>query len=163
VGGSDSLFIHFRYPTNKQNAIWLKRRQNIAPSQIATQLKVSRPFVSQAQKIAERRIKKLLINAAEVNRIKIQNLSTEYGFAVGFCPTHQSKTYITYSPEYRVQVWFDHEGDCDTCEESDHCTKILRGLAIEWEIGLPNNVPPTKIAKTLFTKIMERIGWSGRE
>jgi hypothetical protein len=154
------VFTHFRYPTKRQSNIWLKRRQKVPPSVIARELKVSRPFVSQAQRIAEHRIEKLLLNAAQVNRIRVHEISSEYGFALGFCPANNAKTYITYSPEYRIQVWFDHEGDCSSCDEAGECERILRGLAVEWGIGMPRNMAPTKIAKTLFEKIMERLGWS---
>jgi hypothetical protein len=153
------LFTSFRYPTKKQNLIWLKRRQKTPPSIIAKELGVSRPFVSQAQRIAEQRIKKLLLNAAQVNRVKIHDMSSEYGFAQGFCPATNARTYITYSPDYRVHIWFDHEGDCSSCEEESECARILQGLAKEWNIGLPINLPPTKIARTLFDKIIERLGW----
>ncbi|MHA3961990.1 MAG: hypothetical protein AM325_000505 [Candidatus Thorarchaeota archaeon SMTZ1-45] len=157
------MFTSFRYPTKKQNLIWLKRRQKIAPSVIAQELQVSRPFVSQAQRIAEQRIKKLLLNAAQVNRIKIHNVSTRYGFALGFCPANNARTFITYSPDYRVQVWFDHEGDCSNCEEETECGRILRGLAEEWNIGIPIGMPPTRIAKILFERIIERLGWGKKE
>ncbi|MFW9786260.1 MAG: hypothetical protein ACFFE2_01915 [Candidatus Thorarchaeota archaeon] len=153
------MFVSFRYPTKKQNHIWLKRRQKTPPSIIAKELGVSRPFVSQAQRIAEQRIKKLMLNAAQVNRIKIQNVSSQYGFAIGYCHSNKSQTYITYSPEYRIQVWFDHEGDCASCAEQSDCVRILRGLAEEWKIGISKDLPPTKIAKTLFDTIVERLGW----
>lgn len=153
------MFSHFRYPTKQQSTIWLKRRSNVPPSVIAKELKVSRPFVSQAQKIAEGRIKKLILAAAQMNRITIDNISTEFGFARGFNPATTAKTYITFSPEFRVQVWFDHEGDCNKCELHSECDRILRGLAIEWGFSIPKEMNPTEVAKTLFDRIMGRLGW----
>jgi hypothetical protein len=153
------MFTHFRYPTKQQSLIWLKRRSNIPPSVIAKELKVSRPFVSQAQKIAEGRIKKLLLSAAQMNRISIDDMSTEFGFARGYNPMNNAKTYITFSPEYNVQVWFDHEGDCGKCELHSECDRILRGLAIEWGFSIPKELNPSQVAKTLFDKIMRRLGW----
>lgn len=157
------MYSSFRYPTKRQNQIWMKRRLKIPPSIIAEELKVSRPFVSQAQRIAEQRIKKLMLTAAEMNRIQIENISSQYGFAVGYNPASETRSYITYSPEYRIQVWFDHEGDCQKCELASECDKILRGLAVEWGFSLAGNVQPTQVAKVLFKKIMGRLGWDQRK
>ncbi|TFG31503.1 hypothetical protein EU528_06095 [Candidatus Thorarchaeota archaeon] len=153
------MFSHFRYPTKKQSSIWLKRRDNIPPSVIAKELKVSRPFVSQAQKIAQGRIKKLILAAAQMNRITIDNISTEFGFARGINPATDAKTYITFSPEFRVQVWYEHEGDCSKCELHSECDRILRGLAGEWGFSIPQEMNPTEVAKILFDRIMRRLGW----
>lgn len=153
------MFSHFRYPTKKQGLIWLKRRNKVPPSVIAEELDVSRPFVSQAQRIAEKRIRKLLLNAAQINRISINSISPKYGFALGYNPATDTRTYITYSPEFRVQVWSDHEGDCSQCELNSECDRILRGLALEWGFSIPKDMPPTRVAKTLFDKIMGRLGW----
>jgi hypothetical protein len=141
----------------------MKRRLKIPPSIIAEELKVSRPFVSQAQRIAEQRIKKLMITAAEMNRIQIENISPQYGFATGYNPASETRSYITYSPEYRIQVWFDHEGDCQKCELASECNKILRGLAVEWGFSMPKDLPPTEIAKFLFERIIGRLGWDQRK
>jgi hypothetical protein len=157
------MYSSFRYPTKRQNQIWMKRRLKIPPSIIAEELKVSRPFVSQAQRIAEQRIKKLLFTAAEMNRIQIENISPQYGFAVGYNPASETRSYITYSPEHRIQVWFDHEGDCGRCELASECDKILRGLAVEWGFLLPKDMQPTQIAKTLFERIMGRLEWGQRK
>ncbi|MCK4484779.1 MAG: hypothetical protein KAU89_08135 [Candidatus Thorarchaeota archaeon] len=153
------MFTHFRYPTKKQGVIWLKRRQNVLPSVIAQELDVSRPFVSKAQRIAEQRIEKLLTNAAFTNRIKVAHMSGKYGFAVGYCPTHKTDTYITYSPSIGVQIWFDHEGECGNCSERLECARIVRNLAREWEVPIPKNMIPTKAAKKLFEAIMRRLKW----
>ncbi|TFH06325.1 MAG: hypothetical protein E4H14_11045 [Candidatus Thorarchaeota archaeon] len=137
----------------------MKRRNKVPPSVIAKELKVSRPFVSQAQRIANQRIRKLLLTAAQMNRISVENMSPEFGFAIGYNPATDVKTYITYSPEFRVQVWFDHEGDCGKCELHSECDRILRGLAAEWGFSIPKEMDPTQVAKTLFDKIKERLGW----
>jgi len=153
------MFTNLRYPTKQQGLIWLKRRSKIPPSIIAKELKVSRPFVSQAQKIAEQRIEKLLLTAAQMNRITIDHIAPEFGFALGYNPATEAKTYITYSPEFKVQVWVDHEGECSECELNSECDRILRGLAVEWGFSIPKKMVPTQVAKTLFNKIMRRLGW----
>ncbi|MCK5239510.1 MAG: sigma-70 family RNA polymerase sigma factor, partial [Candidatus Thorarchaeota archaeon] len=59
----------FRFPTKQQELIWLKRRQEIPPSQIARELKVSPPLVSKAQRIAKSRVEQVLLHTASTNRI----------------------------------------------------------------------------------------------
>lgn len=153
------MYRYFRYPTQQQGKIWLKRRQDISPSDIAKQMKVSRPYVSKAQRVAEQRISKLLKNAAAINRISIEHSSSKFGFAVGYCPGYQSTSYITYSPQFGVQVWFDHEGDCGSCPENSSCEKIIHGLAEEWKFEFPDNVSISRAASMLFDKITRRLGW----
>ncbi|NOR38944.1 MAG: hypothetical protein GQ580_05080 [Candidatus Thorarchaeota archaeon] len=153
------MSIGIRYPTTQQSTIWLRRRQNNLPSDIAKELAVSRPYVSQAQRIAEERIESLLRHTAKVNRLVLQNMSPEYGFAVGYCHAHDSLTYITYSHKMGVQVWFSHEGDCDSCDMRENCDKVLRNLAEEWELPLPKGLAPTELGEKLFNLIMRRLQW----
>jgi hypothetical protein len=122
-------------------------------------MKVSRPFVSKAQRVAEQRISELLKNAATINRISIEHTSSKFGFAMGYCPGYQSISYITFSPQYGVQVWFDHEGDCENCPEKSSCEKTIRGLAKEWELEFPTDVSVSRAASKLFNSIMGRLGW----
>ncbi|MFW9794193.1 MAG: hypothetical protein ACFFEE_07825 [Candidatus Thorarchaeota archaeon] len=153
------MYLTLRYPTPKQGLIWLKRRQKVKPSKIAKEFDVSRPFVSQAQRIAEGRIRDLLNYTASTNRIKLQNISSEYGFAVGFCPAQNMDAYILYSPSIGIQVWFDHEGECDACSDSQECEETLTQLAAEWEIPLTKDLPPSKLSGYLFGTIMRRLEW----
>ena len=154
------MFLYLRYPTKQQGHIWLKRRQEKRPSSIAEELQVSRPFVSKAQRIAETRIKKLLLHTAMVNRIQVQHLSPLYGFAVGYCPAYQTDTYIIYSPKLGVQTWFTHKGECNSCVQRSDCEKILRQFAHEWEIPIPDHSTPTEAALHLFTTIKRRLKWT---
>ncbi len=153
------VFIGLRYPTRQQSTIWLRRRQNIQPSDIAKEMTVSRPYVSQAQRIAEERIEKLLKHTAKVIRIELREMSPQYGFAVGYCPANKSLTYITYSHQRGVQTWFTHVGDCASCDMKQDCEDTLRNLAHEWEISIPENLPPTELGDKLFDTIMRRLKW----
>ena len=154
------MFRSLRFPTKQQNTIWLARRQKANPSAIADKLQVSRAYISKAQRIAEQRIERLLKNTVNVMRIRVSHLSGKYGFAIGYSPMHKSKTYITYSPDYGVHTWFDHVGPCDSCEKSEECHQILLGLAEEWQIQMPEGVPPTEAAAYLFASIIRQLNWS---
>ena len=153
------IFNSFRYPTKIQGSIWLQRRQQVKPSKIARTLGVSRPFVSKAQRIAKDRIENLLLHTARVNRIQIKNLSSDYGFAVGFCSAYNTDTYILYSPSIGVQTWFDHSGNCGHCDVRKDCTETLLQLAQEWDIVIDETLPPTDMAAHLFDTIMRRLKW----
>jgi hypothetical protein len=153
------MYLTLRYPTPKQGLIWLKRRQKILPSDIASEFNVSRPFVSKAQRVAEERIGSLLKHAASVNRIKLRHMSPEYGFAMGFCSANQMDTFILYSPTMGVQTWFDHDGECGSCAELSVCTETLTQLASEWKIPLKGMKTPSEMAAHLFDTIKRRLEW----
>jgi hypothetical protein len=154
------MFRYLRYPTKQQGLIWLRRRQKERPSEIAKDLKVSRPFVTMAQKTAEERILKLLQHTASVNRVKIERLSTRYGIAKGYCHPYGADAYIFYSPKIGLQIWYEHERACGKCEMEDQCNKTLHTLAEEWEIPLPDNRPPTELGIYLVDIIGRRLKWN---
>jgi hypothetical protein len=151
--------IHFKFPTKRQEVIWQKRRQEIPPSAIARELKVSRALVSKTQRIAEVRIERILLHTAATNRINIQHISPRYGFAMGYCPSNKSETYIVYSPALGTQLWFSHGGDCGNCSEQAVCEKTIHTLAHEWNLPLPKGIPATEAAEELFIAIMRRLKW----
>jgi len=153
------MFSTLRYPTKQQNLIWLRRRQKIRPSEIAKDLRMSRPYVSIEQKKAEERIKKLIEHAASVDRVKIERTSARYGIAEGYCHANSSKTYITYSPKIGVLNWYEHIGNCGTCDILNQCSEALHTLAEEWEIHAPPDIPPTELSKYLFNTIRRRLKW----
>jgi transcriptional regulator len=153
------MFSTLRYPTKQQNLIWLRRRQKNRPSEIAKDLKMSRPYVSIEQKKAEDRIKNLMEHAASVNRVTIERMSARYGIAEGYCHATDSKTYITYSPKIGVLSWYEHVGDCGTCDIKDQCKETLQTLAEEWEIPAPPDMPPTELSEYLFDTIRGRLKW----
>ena len=153
------MFNTLRYPTKQQGIIWLRRRQKDRPTDIAKDLKVSRPFVTAEQKRAEERIKKLIEHSASVNRVKIKRMSAQYGVAEGYCHANDSQTYITYSPKIGVLSWYEHIGDCGTCDIEAQCKEALHTLAEEWEIPAPPDMPPTELSEYLFNIIRRRLKW----
>jgi hypothetical protein len=136
------MFNTLRYPTKQQGIIWLRRRQKDRPTDIARDLKVS-----------------LIQHAASVNRVKIERMSAQYGIAEGYCHANDSQTYITYSPEIGVLNWYEHIGDCGTCDIEDQCKAALHTLADEWEIPAPPNMSPTELSEYMFNIIRRRLKW----
>ncbi|MHA1928703.1 MAG: hypothetical protein ACTSV2_09025 [Candidatus Thorarchaeota archaeon] len=153
------MFTQLRFPTVQQSTIWLKRKQKISPSEIAQDMKVSRPFVSKATRIAEARIRRLLENAASINRIKIHHISEKYGLIYGYSPSTQSETYITFSPSIGVQTWYKHQGDCSTCSEYEDCNRMLLQIAEEWDVQINEEMVPTELSDFIFNTIMRRLKW----
>ncbi|MFW9909422.1 MAG: hypothetical protein ACFFEF_12680 [Candidatus Thorarchaeota archaeon] len=148
-----------RYPSEKQSEIWLKRRQGMLPSKIADQLDVTRAFVSKSLRTAETRIRHLMEHTAHINRVQVHHISSFHGFAVGYSGAFKSETIITYSPRIGVQVWFGHDGDCASCQDSDDCVKLLEVLASEWNVPLNRNAAPTKVANIVFKAIQQSLKW----
>ena len=66
------MFKTLRYPTKQQGIIWLRRRQKDRPTDIANDLRVSRPFVTMEQKRAEGRIKKLDFDIDGLHRLLVE-------------------------------------------------------------------------------------------
>lgn len=151
--------IHFKFPSKQQELIWQKRRNRTPPSLIAQELDVSRALVSKAQRIAEERIERILRHIASTNRIRIQRVSSRYGFASGYCYANKSDVYIVYSPTLGTQLWFNHRGNCSNCCEQSVCEKTIRTLAREWKLPLPQGLPVTEAAEELFIAIMRRLKW----
>ena len=153
------MFSLLRFPTTQQSTIWLKRRREVSPSKIAKDMKVSRPFVSKATRIAEARIRRLLENAASINRIKIHHISEKYGLIYGYSPSTQSETYITFSPSIGVQTWYKHQGECESCSEYESCNTMLLQIAKEWDVQINKKMVPTELSDYVFGSIMRRLKW----
>ncbi len=153
------LFTTLKYPTKTQNHIWFKRRKKVKSSDIADELEVSRAFVSKSQRIAKQRIRRLMEHAASINRIELAKISPSQRFAFGYCPSHDTNTYITYSPKTGIQVWLEHTGDCGNCSQKQECERILRAIAEDWGFNVTEGAPPTLKAKRLFDAIMGELKW----
>ncbi|MFW9918937.1 MAG: hypothetical protein ACFFED_05010 [Candidatus Thorarchaeota archaeon] len=148
-----------RYPTIEQGKVWEKRREGSQPSDIADEMGVSRPYVSQAQRIAEERIEDLMKHTAKVLHTEIQHISTQYGIAVGYCHAFDTMVFITYSSAKGIQTWYNHKGDCGRCDKHEECEKIIDTLSEEWGVSLADSGTPSEKGSRLFNRIMEILGW----
>jgi hypothetical protein len=54
-------------------------------------------------------------------------------------------------------VWYDHEGDCGTCQRYTGCIELLRDYATELGIRIEKTADPKKRAEDLFTKVKAMI------
>jgi len=156
---------HFmlRYPSKKQVEIWSLKRTQITNDQqtfgkeLAKQMNISPAAVSQTLSKANGRIIALIKNAVKMNKIRVDLLSPELGFARGESLIFKTRTYITYSPENGVQIWYDHKGDCEGCEEFGECRRDILQEFKERNLRPPNPMlRPTDLVETLV-KQLERM------
>jgi hypothetical protein len=145
-----------RYPTKTQVEVWFLKRNALSGRKIAKRKDVSPAFISKTLKEANNRIEALLENTAKANKITLELLSAKQGFAKGRSHMFDVTAYITFSPENGVQVWYEHKGDCSSCEELSHCRKILLQEFKERNIKIDNpQLRPTDLGDYLFQKLEE--------
>ncbi|MFX0092492.1 MAG: hypothetical protein ACFFBD_12080 [Candidatus Hodarchaeota archaeon] len=155
---SEFPYEKLKYPSETQAKIWRLKRTQITGIQIAKLKKISRASVSKTLKEANERIKTLLDNAARMNKIHLELLSAELGFARGYSHVFKVRAYITYSPINGVNVWYEHEGICEDCEDFTSCRKLLIQEFKERNLSVPTNVlRPTILGEILFQKIERMI------
>ncbi|MEM2936048.1 MAG: hypothetical protein QW231_02605 [Candidatus Bathyarchaeia archaeon] len=57
-----------------------------------------------------------------------------------------------------MQLWYEHQGQCEGCQRREECTQKLLETAKEWEIKLKKEetmLPPTLLAERLFSEVAE--------
>ena len=147
-----------KYPTDNQLKLWTLKRNKLTGKEIAEQSSVSPAFVSKTLKEANKRIKAILENSARMNKIKLNLISVELGFARGFSYMFNIQSYITFSPENGVQVWHEHKGDCVKCEEYTLCREMLLQEFKERNLKPPHpSTRPTDLGEILFKKLEEMV------
>ncbi|MHA2105466.1 MAG: hypothetical protein ACW981_18735 [Candidatus Hodarchaeales archaeon] len=145
-----------KYPSEKQLEIWYLNRSQKSGRSIAKQLNVSPAFVSKSLKQGNQRIKVLFENTARSNKIKLDLLDPELGFARGYSHMLDIKAYITFSPTNGIQVWYEDKGDCANCEVFKECRTALLQEFKERNISIANpTLAPTNLGDELFKKLEE--------
>jgi hypothetical protein len=145
-----------KYPTDKQLEIWKLKRTKLSGKEIATQKDVTPGFVSKTLTEANQRIKGLLENAAHMNKITLELLNEELGFARGQSHMLNIRCYITFSPKNGVQVWYEHKGNCVSCEKYTLCREILLQEFKERNLRIENqSIRPTDLVELLFQQLEE--------
>ena len=122
----------------KQFKFWVLRRNGLPNINIAKQFGVSRQAVSRALLSMDKRIEETLLEMAKANRIEVERVAI-----------------IFISAKHGMQVWYEHEGDCGSCERYRECIELLWDFAEEMRIKLKSSEDPTKIADELFGKLKE--------
>lgn len=145
-------------PTNdKQFGFWAMRRSGVPNITIANQLGISRQAVSRALLLMDEKVETVLREMANGNQIAIEKINTERGILLGRSIPFQSQAIIFVSEKHGVQVWYEHEGECGSCQRYTECTELLWDYAAELGVRIQKTADPTKMAEELFTKVKAMI------
>jgi len=143
-------------PTNdKQFEFWKMRRNGMPNITIANLLGISRQAVSRALLLMDERVESTLREMAMANQIAIEKINAERGILLGRSIPFQTPAIIFVSEKHGVQVWYEHDGDCGTCQRYTECIELLWDYASELGIKIMKTADPTKMAEELFAKIKE--------
>ena len=141
-------------PTNdKQFGFWAMRRSGVPNITIANQLGISRQAVSRALLLMDEKVETALREMANANQIAIEKINTGRGILLGRSIPFQSQAIIFVSEKHGVQVWYEHDGDCGSCQRYTECTELLWDYATELGIRIEKTADPTEMAEELFTNV----------
>jgi len=142
---------------DKQFRFWKMRRNGMSNISIANHVGITRQGVSQALLAMDEKIDASLREMARANRIQVEKVDVEKGVLFGKSIPFKANAYIFVSEKHGMQVWYEHEGNCISCDEFTKCIEFIWDFASELGIKLEKTQDPTKMAEELLAKIRE--GW----
>jgi hypothetical protein len=141
-------------PTNeKQFEFWRMRRNGSSNITIANLRGISRQAVSRALFVMDEKIETTFREMAQANQIAIEKINAERGVLIGRSIPFQAAAIIFVSEKHGIQVWYEHDGDCGTCQRYTECIELLWDYATELGIRIEKTADPTKMAEELFAKV----------
>lgn len=143
--------------SDKQFGFWALRRSGVANITIANMSGISRQAVSRALLGMDGKIETALREMANANQIAIETINTERGILLGRSIPFQTAAIIFVSEKHGVQVWYEHDGDCGTCQRYTECIELLWDYAAELGIRIRKTADPTKMAEELFEWVRARV------
>ena len=141
----------------KQFKFWKLRRDGLPNINIARSFNISRQAVSRALISMDKRIEDTLLEMAQANQIEVDKLNAERGILFGHSVPFDANAIIFVSEKHGVQVWYEHEGDCNACARYTQCIELLWDIAGEMKVKLERTDNPTKLADELFGKLREMV------
>ena len=138
---------------DKQFEFWRLRRSGILSIDIARLFKISKQAVSKALLTMDERIEKTLLEMARANQIEVEKINMERGILFGHSVPFNASAIIFVSAKHGIQVWYEHEGNCDACNRYTQCVELLWDFADEMKLKLEKTDDPTKLAEELFEKL----------
>ena len=144
------------YLTNSQRDIWSLSKKGLTQTKIASRLGVSRQAIHKTLNQANERVLGALLDTAQINKLDIKKVDPSKGVLVGYSPGFHSKVFVIYNAKNGVQLWYEHNGQCEGCQKREDCTQKLLETAKEWEIDLTveeEKLPPTLLAEKLFSEV----------
>jgi len=137
----------------KQFGFWKMRRSGTSNITIANMLGISRQAVSKALLGMDEKIESTLREMAQANQIVTEKINAERGVLVGRSIPFKTAAIIFVSEKHGVQVWYEHDGDCGSCQRYAACIELLWDYASELGIRIRKTADPTKMAEELFAKV----------
>ena len=150
-----SMSIQSGYLTPKQLLIWSLRRRGLKQAEIARRMGVRRQRINHALFSIDSKVKRALVEAAQLNKIDIRRIDPVEGILEGYSPAYQVPVIISFTEANGVQLWYIYEGRCDECNRRRACRKMLEAEAKERGIKLTEQdkeLPPTLLAKKIFSR-----------
>ncbi len=138
---------------DKQFEFWILRRSGLPNINIAHSFKISKQAVSKALITMNERVEKTLLEMARANQIEVARVNAERGILFGRSVPFNVSVIIFVSAKHGVQVWYEHEGNCNACARYAQCIELLWDFADEMNIKLEKSDDPTKLADELFEKL----------
>jgi hypothetical protein len=83
----------------------------------------------------------------------VEKIDVERGVLFGRSIPFQTDAYIFVSEKHGMQVWYEHDGDCGSCNEYATCIEFLWDFAAELGITIEKTADPTTMADELLAKI----------
>lgn len=140
-------------PSSKQFEFWALRRKGFANIDIAKINSISRQAVSRALLRMDEKVAKTLLEMAKASQIEVESLNSRYGILFGYSIPLKVNAIIFVSEKRGIQVWYEHGGDCNSCERYRQCIELLWDFADEMNIKLEKVANPTKLADELFEEL----------
>jgi hypothetical protein len=101
----------------------------------------------------DEKVESALRELAQANQIAVEKINPERGILLGRSVPFNTAAIIFVSEKHGVQVWYEHEGDCGTCQRYTECIELLWDYASELGIRLRKTADPTKMAEELFVNV----------
>jgi hypothetical protein len=137
----------------KQFAFWKMRRSGVPNITIAHRVGISRQAVSRALQLMDGKIESTLMEMAYANQIEPEKINAEHGVLIGRSIPFQTSAIIFVSEKHGIQVWYEHDGDCGSCQRYTECIELIWDYAAELGMKIQKTADPTKMADELFTKV----------
>lgn len=138
---------------DKQFAFWKKRRSGTPDITIANLLGISRQAVSKALLVMDGKIESALREMAQANQIAIEKINPERGILLGRSIPFLTAAIVFVSEKHGIQVWYEHDGDCGSCQRYAGCIGLLWDYVNELGLKIERTADPTKMAEDLFMKV----------
>jgi hypothetical protein len=145
----------FLTTNDKQFGFWALHRNGVPNIEIANRFGISRQAVSRALLLMDEKIETTLSDMAQANQIAVEKINAGRGILLGRSIPFQTAAIIFISEKHGIQVWYEHDGDCGSCQRYTECIELLWDYATELGLKIEKTANPTKMAEELFTKIKE--------